>query len=78
MGKIATLPSHLEMLQVQLHRIAKLLCEHVCFMCVLKPYLDSILSESDWIGIVVRFGLNYLTQKRFGQAASSPHGNTPD
>ena len=32
----------------------------------MKPYLDSILSESDWIGFVVRFGLNYLTQKRFG------------
>ena len=24
--------------------IAKLLCEHVCFMCVFKPYLDSIPS----------------------------------
>ena len=28
---------------------------HLCFLDVLKPYLDSILSESDWIGFVVRF-----------------------
>jgi Arc/MetJ-type ribon-helix-helix transcriptional regulator len=35
-------------------------------MCFFKPYLDSLPSESDRCGFVVRFGLNYLTQKRFG------------
>ena len=60
--------------------LAKLLCEHVCFMCVFKPYLDSLPSESDRCGFVVRFGLNYLTQKRFGPAfapvRSAPPYNT--
>ena len=37
-------------------------------MYALKPYLDSDRSESDWIGFVVRFGLTYLMQKRFGPA----------
>ena len=35
-------------------------------MCVFKPYLDPLPSESDRCGFVVRFGLKYLTQKRFG------------
>jgi Arc/MetJ-type ribon-helix-helix transcriptional regulator len=35
-------------------------------MCVFKPYLDPLPSESDQCGFVVRFGLKYLTQKRFG------------
>ena len=37
-------------------------------MCVFKPYLDPLPSESDRCGFVVRFGLNYLTQTRFGPA----------
>ena len=34
-------------------------------MHVLKPYLDSLRSESDWSGFVVRFGVTYLMQIRF-------------
>ena len=46
----------------------KFLCEHVCSMCILKPYLDSLRSESDRSGFVVRFGLNDFIQKPFGPA----------
>ena len=49
-------------------------------MCVSKLYLDSLLSESDWGGFVVRFGLNYLTQKRFGpdKQTTEDSGQTSD